>query len=767
MKVVKMDSIAIPCTDLNSAKKIWDELASDQNIKDTVSSKKLINSLPRLMSDLKTEELSGIFKTRHIHGNINFEQFLCLVAALGDNPNFKALVAFNHLSSDNGKTVNEEDMIKIANLIIPDINIVKQIFSKVDASGLGEATKDDFINFLPSEIDTNSQLFSVIHKMEDASFGNEKKNTTPEKLESDPKILDNTGTSPLQLQIGFFRLVQGAAYRCFRASYTANSETHLRAYNLPYSITSFVSFVGRITQLYIDSGVIENNVIREAEKLCEIVTAEYESLKNRIQNWESIDKDSHMLLAENLLENELLETEDEHQLFLSIVEMVLSIGIDGENHFSIDHSEMAMNEINRLRLKEELTELDKLSKSKSNLNSINENFIDSWQRVIVDEADTHVAGSIMPVKFWYEEFMPQLLKVCSAHTNDELQKLEQETEEDLNNWFQISSSNGDFTPYALDLNEQFSNNSLDIKKRLKQAWRLSEHYLNGVQKRREREEFGRNDGYLCEYVTFIDVYLDRNDIQLSEMRISFPYYIGPATWRFMHTMGEIACNKKSSQEDFIEDFKSFFRSLATVYPCPYCRYHLNRYVVQNKEIQRYPLEYLFLGFKNEKMDLTISLEDKLDTINSPEQMRLFIWKLHNTVSSSIARSEEWFNTEKDPLYTNRYWPSLDTELERAHAFSKISIELARVYKVYNMLHPVSKLQTLRDEIKYAIETTNKELFDRCKERFKGTLEELEKEILGSGFLQDTYHYNPSLIDVPPHFTPEDEAYSRSGHFYEN
>ena len=141
------------------------------------------------------------------------------------------------------------------------LNIVKQIFSKVDASGLGEATKEDFINFLPSEIDTNSQLFSVIHKMEDASFGNEKKSTIPEMLESDPKILDNTGTSPLQLQIGFFRLVQGAAYRCFRASYTANSETHLRAYNLPYSITSFVSFVDRITQLYIDSGVIENNVI--------------------------------------------------------------------------------------------------------------------------------------------------------------------------------------------------------------------------------------------------------------------------------------------------------------------------------------------------------------------------------------------------------------------------------------------------------------------------------------------------------------------------
>ena len=141
-------------------------------------------------------------------------------------------------------------------------------------------------------------------------------------------------------------------------------------------------------------------------------------------------------------------------------------------------------------------------------------------------------------------------------------------------------------------------------------------------------------------------------------------------------MAEIACTKKNSS-DFINDFKQFFRSLATVYPCPYCRYHLNRYVVQNKEINRYPLEYLFLGFNRKNMDLTISLEDKLDTISSAQDMRLFVWKLHNTVSSSIARSEEWFHTEKDPLYTNRYWPSLDAELERAHAFSKISIELSR------------------------------------------------------------------------------------------
>lgn len=762
-----MQNQTSPCSNIETAKEIWQELLIKCGNKSEISSKKLISFLPRLIRGFDERNLSDFFKSRHIHQNINFTQFLCLVAAFSEDPTFKAQVAFERLSNGANSTIKEEALLKIAILIIPDETIIKRIFSKLDASGLGEASKQDFVNFLPKNTSIDPQLFSVIDKVNETVKFEKSDNTELKKLPGNLNLNDITGTSPLQLQIGLFRLLQGAAYRCFRASYTANSETHLRAYNLPYSFTHFVSFVDSIGRLYIDSGVIEDKVISEVEKLTEMVRNEYKSLKSRVLNWESLDKDEHMLRAENLLENELLEDEDEHQIFLSIIEMILSIGIDGKNLSSIDHPELALTEMSRLRLKEELSELDKISKTKETLENIEENYIESWQRVILDDSDAHLPGSIMPARFWYEKFMPQLLRVCSAHTNAELDKYEQETEDDLDKWFHKCSSNGDFTPYAQDLNQYFSKNSLSVKKALKQAWRLSEHYLNGVQKRREREEFGRNDGYLCEYVTFIDIYLERNDVQLSEMRISFPYYIGPATWRFMHTMGEIACNKVSTQKTFIKDFKNFFRTLATVYPCPYCRYHLNRYVVQNKEIDRYPLEYLFLGLKNDTMDLTISLEDKLDTITSATEMRLFIWKLHNTVSSSIARSEEWFNSEKDPLYTNRYWPSLDTELERAHAFSKLSIELSRIYKVYNLLNPVSKLQTLRDEVKYALDTKNIDLFISCKERFGDTLNQLEHKIMASGFLQDTYHYNPNLIDTAPHFTPEDEAYSRSGHFYEN
>lgn len=758
------------CSDQETAAYLWNAVPTSK-INDTSKSlKDVIASTSSLVESVSVKSISDIFIQRHITGRITYSQYLCLIASLSEDSTFKAKVAFDHLTSNKENKLSQENFIQIAKLIIKDEKIIVGIYEKMNSSGAEFINEFNFVDFLPKDTTQDNSFYSVTHQMETIAKVRAKKTPSHNNVKEPKKTnCENDtagGTSPLQIQIGFFRLIQGAAYRCFRASYTANSETHLRAYDLPYSISNFVTFIDRITNLYISSGVLEEDPINEVKKLRSLVFKEYDELKSRIQKWSEIKKDPHMLQAEALLENEELEIIDEHNLFLAIIEVVLSIGIDGENHYTIDHSDMALNELNRLRLKEELAELGNLSKSRKTLSSIQEDFIQSWQRVIVDDADAHIPGSIMPVKFWYEKFMPQLLLACSASTNEELNKISALTDKDLDNWHKQRVSNGNFSPYALDVQDHFPGNSLEIKKSIQQAWRLSEHYLNGVQKRREREEFGRNDGYLCEYVAFIDIYLSRNDVELSDMRLSFPYYIGPATWRFMHTMAEISCTNVDD-ETIVSDFKDFFRSLATVYPCPYCRYHLNRYVVQNKEIKRYPLEYLFLGFNSDKMDLTISLEDKLAVISTPEDLRLFIWKLHNTVSSSIARSEAWFKTEQDPLYTNRYWPSLDTEMERAHAFSEITVELSRIYKVYHLLKPVSKLETLRDELQYALETSNSDLFFSCKERFNETIGLLEKEIISSGFLQETYHYNPALLIVAPHFTAEDEAYARSGGYYEN
>ena len=40
------------------------------------------------------------------------------------------------------------------------------------------------------------------------------------------------------------------------------------------------------------------------------------------------------------------------------------------------------------------------------------------------------------------------------------------------------------------------------------------------------------------YVPFVDVMLGRGYVEHSETRVSFPYYIGPCTWTFFHTVAE-------------------------------------------------------------------------------------------------------------------------------------------------------------------------------------------------------------------------------------
>ena len=81
------------------------------------------------------------------------------MAALSENPSFKSNVAFECLVSDNKKTITEENLSKVARLIIKDETIIKKIFEKVDASGLGEASEEDFINFLPNNITTTNKLY--------------------------------------------------------------------------------------------------------------------------------------------------------------------------------------------------------------------------------------------------------------------------------------------------------------------------------------------------------------------------------------------------------------------------------------------------------------------------------------------------------------------------------------------------------------------------------------------------------------------------------
>ncbi len=383
--------------------------------------------------------------------------------------------------------------------------------------------------------------------------------------------------------------------------------------------------------------------------------------------------------------------------------------------------------------------------------------------MIVEAADEVLPGAIVPTAYWYRDFMPKLLAACSVATAADLEANLNPDEAALDAWYQETLP--EFSPYALDVAEHFRRCRPEEKLMLKQAWRLTRHYLNGVQKRRERLEFGRESGYLSQYVAFIDVCVGRNDIEAAQMRLSFPYYIGPAVWRFFHTLAEITTTA-SHAPDIIGYFKDFFKLFATMYPCPYCRYHLNAYVVQNREVDMYPIEYIILGGDPNHRDFQMSIDDKLACVSDGPSLRLFFWKLHNTVSASIARSEAWYHQERQAFYTTRYWPSLDAELARSRTLGHLEIPLARIERLYGLLKPEARLATLRDELQLMIAEANDNGISAICEAARAVITELETALLEGEFLQSTYRFDPNLDESAPHFTPDEEAFSRSGIFVE-
>jgi len=709
---------------------------------------------------------------------------------LGDQ-RLRLEAAFRLLDPDQRGTVDPAEVQRLVQLFeLPEAE-AKELVVELNRDGSGEITLADILAFLPQDFSAHPKAYHAAHLggrpgahgAGTAAQGAPAAPSAPAQVPASgqttaspapasPKGASKGGTSPLQMRIGLFRLLQGAAYRSFRENYSANSETHLRAYDLPYTIPNFAGFVNAALDLYQSLGIVEVGAQQPLEDLRSSVNSMLAQLESRMANWATLEPTAEMAAAEQVIEAELDGLEHHHQVFAAAMELVLSGGLQGHHLAEIGLEDLQLHELNRLRHQEDFRELSlhrhTVSPGDQGEGSSVTPFLERWHRVIVDDSDTRYAGAILPTRYWYEDFMPKLLKAASVMSRSDLAAVEAETEADLDAWFERRHQAGDFDSYATALKAHFLGCSLPVKQELKQAWELSYHYINGVQKRREREEFGRESGYLSEYVAFIDVFLGRDDIERSEMRLSFPYYLGPATWRFMHTSAELiqAMPPGERQNEALACFKRFFPALATMYPCPYCRFHLNRYVVKNREVTMYPIEYLLLGPQTPTEHIEVTIDSKLASITDSTGLRLFLWKLHNTVSSSIARSEPWFHQESDAHYTTRYWPSLDSELARARALAEPSLPLERIERIYSVIKKASHLSILRDELQQALRRGDKEELQRVWERAEASVDSVEQALLASQFLSATYHYDPSLVLEPPHFSAEEEALARSGYYVE-
>jgi hypothetical protein len=102
---------------------------------------------------------------------------------------------------------------------------------------------------------------------------------------------------------------------------------------------------------------------------------------------------------------------------------------------------------------------------------------DAWlaasTAVLTDCDGTRRDGAIMPVAFWYETFMPRLLRCASIRSDADLAALEAEGEDALDAWHAGTAQSGAFDRYAADLRDGFAAYPLPVKRALKRAWRNS------------------------------------------------------------------------------------------------------------------------------------------------------------------------------------------------------------------------------------------------------------------------------------------------------
>ncbi|MEG4342491.1 EF-hand domain-containing protein [Microcoleus sp. A003_D6] len=783
--------------------KLWEAFqVFDADGSGAISSEELGQVMRSLGQSPNETELRDMIKEVDVDlsGSIDFEEFKMLMVSQQGDRQSRLKMAFSVFDEDGSGQITKNEMQGVMSQFGLTEQELDEILKEVDHDGDASIDFKEFCKLVPdeSEIATGYQdspvpvvstqtteisdstaaaIASTATAINEAASATIEPNLEEAPTDSNPEIArlkellaqhpqaeKKRGTSRLQMQIGLFRLIQGAAYRSFRESFSANHETHLRVRNLPYRIVDFVQFVRCAIGLYKGLGVVESACNPLLDAVVKSIEEEYARLQNRIKNWKTIEKTPEMLAEQKAMLEARGKSASAKEKFAAGVEFAITIKKKSLNLRDIAEGVLAINELNRLR-KMELSE--EMAPPPAQSEGDPKDYLKKWNRVIVSDASEEIDGAMMPVAYWYEDFMPKLLAAFSVCTAADISLNTVPDEAALNQWYEATKTSGEFGRYGTDVAESFPKCAPKQKLMLQQAWRLTHNYLNGVQKRRERMEFGRESGALSQYVSFIDIYMGRSEIKNSQMRVSFPYYIGPAVWRFFHTTAEIVSTKTPKQQKtLVAIFKDFFKLFATMYPCPYCRHHLNAYVVQNKEVEMYPVEYLVLGRDPRLNNFEVSMEAKLSTVVDGDSLRLFFWKLHNTVSSSIARSEEWYHKDEKAFYTTRYWPSIDSELARANALKHISIATDRMYRLYGMLKPAARLTGVRATLQKLLDKRDEEGIKEACLVAQDYIKELEEAIVTGQFLQETYYFDPDLVDRAPVFSPEEEEFARSGVFVE-
>ena len=354
-----------------------------------------------------------------LSGTIDFEELKAAMVSEQGDRNSRLKLAFSVFDENGSGQITASEMRSVMSFGLTEQELDEMV-KEVDRDGDGCIDFQEFCKLMPDESETttdykdssiplNSSLKTTANSNSTAAATNSTvavtkstasytTSSTPQQasagmdselarlkelLAKHPSSEQRRGTSRLQMQIGLFRLLQGAAYRCFRESFSANHQTHLRVRNLPYTITDFVQFVKTAIELYKGLGVVEEACYPVLDAAVESLADEYARLQERIKNWETVEKTPEMLAEEKAMFKARGKSATVKQKFAAGVELAIALKKKRFSLRDIASGVLAMNELNELRNMELNAELAPPSaKSEGDPHE----YLKKWNRIILDNA---------------------------------------------------------------------------------------------------------------------------------------------------------------------------------------------------------------------------------------------------------------------------------------------------------------------------------------------------------------------------------------------
>ena len=207
-------------------------------------------------AELTLQDLKGAIDAHRLReGAISLRDWRLLLALQVGDVALKAREAFALLDQDGDGFVELNALKRLIKLFEVSNQTADAIAIEIARDGSEHIDLQHLLDYLPEQFEPHPRAYVGAHRSVDphaaAKDAGSHGNGTA-KLQSN----NLKGTSPLQMQIGWFRLIQGAAYRSFRESYSANSETHLRAYDLAFSLSDFVRSANSAVDLFLAVGIV-------------------------------------------------------------------------------------------------------------------------------------------------------------------------------------------------------------------------------------------------------------------------------------------------------------------------------------------------------------------------------------------------------------------------------------------------------------------------------------------------------------------------------